>query len=178
MDKVDGPYYFFPMMKALRDRLPAWLPLVGADLGDTNVVPVDYVAKAMDHLAHLPDRDGEAFHLVNPEPQPVTEMINVFCAAAGAPRFATPVDRSLTTAGPLRLIPRAVRPLSLLNAAVRSGAGQALQMDHGARGIEAAMRPRRQEERLVPQLVGDGREVGGVDGPAVVEGNEPVRRRA
>ena len=50
--------------------LPAWLPLVGVDLGDTNVVPVDYVAKAMDHLAHLPDRDGEAFHLVNPEPQP------------------------------------------------------------------------------------------------------------
>ena len=53
MDKVDGPYYFFPVMKALRDNLPSWLPLVGADLGDTNVVPVDYVAKAMDHLAHL-----------------------------------------------------------------------------------------------------------------------------
>ncbi|WP_432478614.1 SDR family oxidoreductase [Nocardioides sp. GXQ0305] len=124
MDKVDGPYYFFPMMKALRDRLPAWLPLVGADLGDTNVVPVDYVAKAMDHLAHLPDRDGEAFHLVNPEPQPVAGMVNVFCAAAGAPQFATPVDRTVTTAGPLGLLPRAVRPLSLLNASVRSGAGQ------------------------------------------------------
>ncbi len=54
MDKIDGPYYFFPMMKLLRDRLPAWLPLVGVDLGDTNVVPVDYVAKAMDHIAHLP----------------------------------------------------------------------------------------------------------------------------
>ena len=85
MDKVDGPYYFFPLIKMLRDSLPAWLPLVGVDLGDTNVVPVDYVAKAMDHLAHLPDRDGEAFHLVNPEPQPVVEMINSFCAAAGAP---------------------------------------------------------------------------------------------
>ncbi|MDO9495029.1 MAG: SDR family oxidoreductase, partial [Nocardioides sp.] len=60
MDKVDGPYYFFPLMKAMRDRLPSWLPMVGIDLGDTNVVPVDYVAKAMDHLAHLPDRDGEA----------------------------------------------------------------------------------------------------------------------
>src|SRR6478672_5674879 len=51
MDKIDGPYYFFPLMKMLRDRLPAWLPLVGADLGDTNVVPVDYVAQAIDHLA-------------------------------------------------------------------------------------------------------------------------------
>ncbi len=51
MDKVDGPYYFFPLMKRMRDNLPGWLPLVGVDLGDTNVVPVDYVAKAMDHLA-------------------------------------------------------------------------------------------------------------------------------
>ncbi len=93
MDKVDGPYYFFPVMKALRDRLPAWLPMVGVDLGETNVVPVDYVAKAMDHLGHLPDRDGEAFHLVNPEPQSTVEMINLFCQAAGAPQFATPSSR-------------------------------------------------------------------------------------
>src|SRR3569623_914693 len=49
MDKVDGPYFFIPLIKVLRDRLPAWLPLVGVDLGDTNVVPVDYVAKAIDH---------------------------------------------------------------------------------------------------------------------------------
>ena len=60
MDKIDGPYYFFPLIKRLRDSLPAWLPLVGADLGDTNVVPVDYVAEAMDHIAHLarPRRRG------------------------------------------------------------------------------------------------------------------------
>ena len=69
MDKVDGPYYFFPILKLLRDFLPTWTPLVGVDLGDTNVVPVDYVASAMDHLMHLEERDGEAFHLVNPEPQ-------------------------------------------------------------------------------------------------------------
>ncbi len=79
-----------PLIKLLRDTLPAWLPLVGVDLGDTNVVPVDYVAEAMDHLAHLEGRDGEAFHLVNPEPQPVVEMLNAFCGAAGAPQFATP----------------------------------------------------------------------------------------
>ena len=54
MDKVDGPYYFFPLFKRMRDTLPAWLPILGVDLGDTNVVPVDYVAKAMDHIAHQP----------------------------------------------------------------------------------------------------------------------------
>src|SRR5687768_455518 len=138
MDKVDGPYYFFPLMKRLRDTLPGWLPLIGVDLGDTNTVPVDYVAKAMDHLAHLPDRDGEAFHLVNPEPQPVVEVINLFCAAAGAPTFATPIDRGITGAGPLALIPRALRPSSLLTSVASSAPAQLLlDQSIGRLGIPA-----------------------------------------
>src|SRR4051794_13555291 len=96
MDKVDGPYYFFPLFKRMRDRLPQWLPLVGVDLGDTNTVPVDYVARAMDHLAHQPGLDGRAFHLVNPEPQRTVDVVNTFAAAAKAPRFAVPVDRRVT----------------------------------------------------------------------------------
>ncbi|HWJ83429.1 MAG TPA: SDR family oxidoreductase [Nocardioides sp.] len=137
MDKIDGPYYFFPLIKRLRDHLPAWLPLVGVDLGDTNVVPVDYVAKAMDHLAHVPDRDGQAFHLVNPEPQPVVDMINAFCAAAGAPRFATPVDRSVT-ARPLSLLPSSLRPLRLMSAVIRSAPAQlVLDQTIGRLGIPA-----------------------------------------
>jgi len=137
MDKIDGPYYLFPVIKRLRDALPSWLPLVGVDLGDTNVVPVDYVAKAMDYLGHLEGRDGEAFHLVNPEPQPVVDMINTFCAAAGAPKFATPIDRRVTTA-PFRAVPRAVRPATLIGAAMRSGPVQAaLGQTVGRVGIPA-----------------------------------------
>jgi NAD(P)-dependent dehydrogenase (short-subunit alcohol dehydrogenase family) len=120
MDKIDGPYYFFPLFKRMRDTLPSWLPLVGVDLGDTNVVPVDYVAKAMDHLAHLPDRDGEAFHLVNPEPQNTIELVNTFAAAAKAPQFAVPVDRSLTNRLPTALLPRQLRPGALLGAVLRT----------------------------------------------------------
>jgi NAD(P)-dependent dehydrogenase (short-subunit alcohol dehydrogenase family) len=136
MDKVDGPYYFFPLMKRMRDNLPGWLPLVGVDLGNTNVVPVDYVAKAMDHLAHLPDRDGEAFHLVNPDPQPVVDMINAFCKAAGAPTFATPVDRRTT--GALGLLPRALRPSTLINGVIRTAPAQAvLDLTIGRLGIPA-----------------------------------------
>ncbi len=138
MDKIDGPYYFFPLIKRLRDSLPSWLPMVGVDLGDTNLVPVDYVAKAMDHLGHLPDRDGEAFHLVNPDPQPVVDMINAFCSAAGAPRFATPVNRSVTSAGPLGLIPRALRPMNLVTAVVRTAPAQlVLDQTVGRLGIPA-----------------------------------------
>ncbi|WP_134765864.1 SDR family oxidoreductase [Nocardioides sp. 1609] len=130
MDKVDGPYYFFPLLKAMRDRLPSWLPLVGVDLGDTNVVPVDYVAKAMDHLAHLPDRDGEAFHLVNPEPQPTVETLNLFCKAAGAPQLATPASRIP--------VPARLRPSSLIGGLVRNGLVQgALDQTVGRLGVPA-----------------------------------------
>jgi len=135
MDKVDGPYYLFPVLKMLRDRLPAWLPLVGVDLGDTNVVPVDYVAKAMDHLAHLEGHDGEAFHLVNPEPQPVVEVVNAFCAAAGAPQFATPVDRG-TAPGLFDLVPGPLKPLRLAGTLIRAAPVQAvLDLTIGRLGI-------------------------------------------
>ncbi|HEX3705805.1 MAG TPA: SDR family oxidoreductase, partial [Mycobacteriales bacterium] len=76
-------------------QLPAWLPLVGPDLGDTNVVPVDYVVRAMDHLMHADDLDGRAFHLVAPEPQPLLDVINAFSAAAGGPVVALPIDRRI-----------------------------------------------------------------------------------
>jgi thioester reductase-like protein len=45
MDKIDGPYYFFKLIQKLRGWLPQWFPLVGPELGNTNVVPVDYVAR-------------------------------------------------------------------------------------------------------------------------------------
>ncbi len=162
MDKVDGPYYFFPVIKQLRDRLPAWLPLVGADLGDTNVVPVDYVAKAMDHLAHLEGHDGEAFHLVDPEPQPVVEMVNAFCAAAGAPQFATPIDRT-TAPGLLGLLPAPLRPLRLVSSLIRTGPVQAvLDQTVGRLGIppevlaHTSFRPVFDSRRTEQALAGSG----------------------
>ena len=114
MDKIDGPYYFFPLFKRMRDLLPSWVPLVGIDLGDTNVVPVDYVAAAMDHLAHLPGHDGETFHLVDPRPQQTIDVVNTLAAAAKAPRFAVPVDRRVTGVLP-GLLPRALRPGNLVS---------------------------------------------------------------
>ncbi len=140
MDKVDGPYYFFPILKALRDALPSWTPLVGLDLGDTNVVPVDYVAKAMDHLAHLEGRDGEAFHLVNPEPQRTIDVINLFAEAAKAPHLATPIDRNVTGRVPTKMLPRAVRPGQLVKAALRTAPAQlALRETIGRLGLPPAV---------------------------------------
>jgi len=120
MDKIDGPYYFFPLFKRMRDNLPQWMPVIGIDLGDTNVVPVDYVAKAMDHIAHQPDLDGQTFHLVNPDPQPTVEVVNTFATAAKAPRFAVPLDRRATGILPTGLLPKSLRPTGLLSNALHT----------------------------------------------------------
>jgi len=96
MDKIDGPYYFFKAIQKIRHYLPEWVPLVGPEFGDTNVVPVDYVAAAIDHIAHLPDLDGRAFHLANPRAQKSGDVMNQFSKAAHAPQLALRVDQKLT----------------------------------------------------------------------------------
>src|SRR5215208_6502311 len=96
MDKIDGPYYFFKAIQKARDALPQWFPLVGIEVGKTNIVPVDFVAAAMDHIAHQPDLDGQAFHLVDPKMRPAGEVINVFASAGHAPRVAVRVDKKMT----------------------------------------------------------------------------------
>lgn len=93
-DKIDGPYYLFNAIHRLKS-LPN-VPLVGPDIGDTNIVPVDYVAKALLELATTEGLDGRAFHLVNPEPQPVAGVYNAFAAAAGAPTINFELDERLS----------------------------------------------------------------------------------
>jgi NAD(P)-dependent dehydrogenase (short-subunit alcohol dehydrogenase family) len=102
MDKIDGPYYFFKLIQKLRNALPQWVPLAGPEGGQTNIVPVDFVARAIDHIAHLPDAElpGDTFHLVNPEPMSVGGALNTFAKAAHAPQLAMRIDSHLTNAIP------------------------------------------------------------------------------
>src|SRR5690606_32353257 len=95
MDKIDGPYYFFKLIQKTRHALPEWFPLAAPELGKTNVVPVDFVADAMDHIAHQPDLDGQAFHLMAPRMMQGGEVYNAFARAAHAPQLAMRVDRRL-----------------------------------------------------------------------------------
>ena len=64
MDKIDGPYYFFKLIQKLRKMLPSWMPTIGIEGGRINVVPVDFIVNAVDHIAHLKGEDGKCFHLV------------------------------------------------------------------------------------------------------------------
>ena len=92
IDKVDGPYYFFRTIQRLRGALPSWMRGIGVEGGEINIVPVDYVAKALDHIAHQPDLDGETFHLTDPEPLTVGGLLKVLTKAAHAPGTAATID--------------------------------------------------------------------------------------
>jgi NAD(P)-dependent dehydrogenase (short-subunit alcohol dehydrogenase family) len=92
MDKIDGPYYFFTFLKKLREMLPPWMPTLGIEGGRINIVPVDFVADAIDHIAHKPKLDGHCFHLTDPEPQRVGEVLNTFARAGHAPEMTMRID--------------------------------------------------------------------------------------
>jgi NAD(P)-dependent dehydrogenase (short-subunit alcohol dehydrogenase family) len=92
IDKIDGPYYFFSFIKKLREMLPQWMPTLGIEGGRINLVPVDFVADAMDHIAHKPKLDGHTFHLVDPEPMRVGEVLNTFARAGHAPEMTMRID--------------------------------------------------------------------------------------
>ena len=92
MDKIDGPYYFFTFLKKLREMLPPWMPTLGIEGGRINVVPVDFVVDAMDHIAHKPKLDGHCFHLTDPEPMRVGEVLNTFARAGHAPEMTMRID--------------------------------------------------------------------------------------
>ena len=95
IDKIDGPYYFFKLIQKLRDALPSWVPMIGIEGGRINVVPVDFVVAAMDHLAHLDGLDGRTFHLTDPNPMRVGDMLNTLAKAAHAPPFTMRVNAGL-----------------------------------------------------------------------------------
>ncbi len=104
IDKIDGPYYFFKLIQKARQAIPQWMPLVGIEGGPINLVPVDFVARALDHIAHLEGLDGRTFHLVDPQPKTVAEAMNDFSRAAHAPEFAMRIEARATN-----LVPQIVR---------------------------------------------------------------------
>jgi NAD(P)-dependent dehydrogenase (short-subunit alcohol dehydrogenase family) len=98
MDKVDGPYYFFKLIRRIRNAVPQWLPLPGVEGREINIVPVDYVVRAMDHIAHQDGLDGRAFHLTDPNPHTAGEVIDIFARAAHAPQTSVRVPAGVLEA--------------------------------------------------------------------------------
>jgi len=95
IDKIDGPYYFFKTLQKVRSMLPPWMPMIGIEGGRINIVPVDFVAGALDHLAHKKGLDGKCFHLTDPEPHRIGEVLNIFARAGHAPQMTMRVNAKM-----------------------------------------------------------------------------------
>lgn len=116
IDKIDGPYYLFTLIKKIRQTLPQWMPTLGIEGGRINVVPVDFVADAMDHIAHKKGLDGQCFHLVDPEPMRFGELMNTFARAAHAPEMTMRVDTRMFAfiPSPMRMAVTSLPPVKRL----------------------------------------------------------------
>jgi NAD(P)-dependent dehydrogenase (short-subunit alcohol dehydrogenase family) len=114
MDKIDGPYYFFKLIQRMRQLLPPWLPAVGLEGGRVNIVPIDYVVDALDHLGHKPEINRRCFHLVDPVGYRVGDVLDIFSRAAHAPRMNLFVNAAL-----LGFIPKSVKKGLMAIAPVR-----------------------------------------------------------
>jgi len=104
IDKIDGPYYFFKLIQKMRRAMPAWMPMVGLEGGRLNIVPVDFVVRALDHIAHQPRQDGRCFHLTDPKPLRIGHVLNLFAEAAHAPQMSMRIDARI-----FNLIPGVVK---------------------------------------------------------------------
>jgi NAD(P)-dependent dehydrogenase (short-subunit alcohol dehydrogenase family) len=153
MDKIDGPYYFFSAIKRAGRFAPEWLPLVGPDLGTTNIVPVDYVAGSIDHLAHVDGLDNQAFHLTDPDDVRAEAVINAFARAAGAPQFALRIDKRVTDA-----IPRSLLSITLGLPVIKQVAGAVLrELDIPAEVVgHIALQPHFDTTKTRAALAGSG----------------------
>ncbi len=92
IDKIDGPYYFFKFIQKMRKALPPWMPMIGVEGGRINIVPVDFVADALDYLAHKRGLDRRCFHLTDPAPHRIGEVLNIIARAAHAPQMTLRVN--------------------------------------------------------------------------------------
>jgi len=114
MDKIDGPYYFFKLIQRMRQILPPWMPSIGLEGGRINIVPVDFVVDALNHISHKVGRPQGCYHLVDPKGYRVGDVLDIFSKAAHAPKMNLFINAAL-----LGFIPKSVKKGLMALAPVR-----------------------------------------------------------
>ncbi len=143
MDKVDGPYYFFKLIQRMRQILPPWMPSIGLEGGRVNIVPVDFVVAALDHISHHHARaSGRCFHLVDPVGYRVGDVLDIFSKAAHAPKMNLFVNAAL-----FGFIPKSVKKG---HDGAGAGAPRAQGRDQGPRHARGHVRLRQLPDALRP----------------------------
>ncbi|MCH9646942.1 MAG: SDR family oxidoreductase [Deltaproteobacteria bacterium] len=78
--KYDGPYYVIRWL--LKQPYLAFMPMVGDPKAvRVNLVPRDFVIDAITHLSALKESEGKVYHLADPEPQTVDELVETVAKA-------------------------------------------------------------------------------------------------
>ena len=151
MDKIDGPYYFFKLIQRMRQILPPWMPSIGLEGGRINIVPVDFVVNALDHISHHKRASGQCFHLVDPMGYRVGDVLDILSKAAHAPKMNLFVNAAL-----LGFIPKSVKKGLMALAPVRRVHTRRDARPRFARGHD--------ELRQLPHALRLPRDAGGAQG--------------
>ncbi len=114
--KFDGPY--FVMQWLMRQPRIAVLPVIGNPARYTfNVVPRDFVVRAMEELSARRDNIGRTYALADPAPLTVDETINTIAAATDRKVLRVPLTKFLAKAS-LQYVPGVYRLMRIPAAAV------------------------------------------------------------
>jgi nucleoside-diphosphate-sugar epimerase len=114
--KFDGPY--FVMQWLMRQPKLAVLPVVGRPLRYRfNVVPRDFVIRALEYLTGLKTNAGRTYALADPNPLTVDETIDTIAEATGRTVVRIPLTKALAK-GALQYVPGVYRLMRIPPAAV------------------------------------------------------------
>lgn len=81
VDQLDGVYQIAILVVTSPVTVP--LPLPGSGNAPLNLVPVDFVTKAVAHLALDPRAEGRTFHIVDPSPLSVRHVYDLIAQRVG-----------------------------------------------------------------------------------------------
>src|SRR5262249_12362264 len=71
--KFDGPYFTLTVMEKMPS--PGVFLRIGSGKNPANLVPVDFVVEALARLSTQPEAGARTYHLTDPEPLAVTEVV-------------------------------------------------------------------------------------------------------
>ena len=88
--RFEGPYLFIKLLLTLDKNLPFFLP--GDCEGPTNLVPINYVLDACQHIMKTRRSIGETYHITDPYPLIARTIIDALCAYLGRkpPTYGVP----------------------------------------------------------------------------------------
>lgn len=114
--KFDGPY--FVMQWLLRQPRLAVMPVVGNPRKYTfNVVPRDFIVRAIEHLSAMSESRGKVYQLADPNPMTVEEILRSVAAATGRRLIRIPLPLSVAKAS-LDYVPGVYKLMRIPSAAV------------------------------------------------------------